>query len=127
MTNDNLETRQEVNPTDNLLNELADMKRRMDEMIPVDKYSELEKQNKKLLNDFVNARPAPKQEIYKKEDLDTASRQLVELGKKGVTNREYVEASLRHRNISLEITGKDPYGQNGQKSPESIRSAEFFQ
>lgn len=115
-------------PNDQLLETIADLKNRMDGMIPSEKYNELEKQNKKLLSDYVNTRPAPKEveHVYKKEDLDAAARELVELGKKGVTNREYVEASLRHRDISLEITGKDPYGQNGEKSPESVRSAEFF-
>ncbi len=128
MANDNVEVK-EVNTTDNLLNELADLKSRMDGMIPVDKYKELESQNKKILTDYVNTRPAPKQTlvVYKKEDLDNASRKLVDLGKRGVTNREYVEASLEHRKISLDLTRKDPYGQNGEPSAEATRAAEFFQ
>ena len=111
-----------------VLDQLASLKTKMDVMVDPEKYKELEAQHKKLLEDYVNKRPAPQQtqtHITTREDVDALSRQLA-TGSKDVTNREYIEISLKHRQAVLDVYDKDPFGLNGQKSPEAQEAADFF-
>ena len=122
------ETKKVSEPEQMVLDQLASLKAKMDVMVDPDKYKELEAQHKKLLDEYVNKRPAPiteKPHVTTKEDVDNLSRQLARCSK-DVTNREYIELALKHRQAVLDVYDKDPFGMNGQKSAEAEQAASFY-
>lgn len=122
------EIKQEVEDNNVYLQQIEELKKKMDKMVDPDKYNQLEQERNKLLNDYINKRPAPKDDIkkgYTKEDVDKFGRELADA--KELTNKEYIELSLKHRQAMLDVYNKDPYGLNGEKSADAQKAAEFYE
>lgn len=94
------------------------------------KAAEAETARIKAVKDSLNNRAVPKTENYTKKDFIQLSKDLAEVAKKeGVTNRDYVELSLKHRAASIEVLGKDPFELNGENSKDKNgeKVAKFLQ
>lgn len=111
----------------NYLEQIAELKAKMETMVPGEEYNKVLAEHKRLTDDYINKRPAPTNEThaYTKEDLEKFSRELANASNK--TNRAYVELSLKHRKAMLDVFDKDPFGLNGQKSQEAEQAAQFFE
>lgn len=109
------------------MQQIEELKTKMDTMIDPDEYKRLEEERNKLLNDYVNKRPAPVIDVaptYSKEDVENLAKQLTEA--KDITNIDYVKLSLEHREAMLAVYDKDPYGLNGEKSADTEAAANFY-
>lgn len=109
------------------LEQIAELKAKMETMVPGEEYNRVLAEHKRLTDDYINKRPAPINEThaYTKEDYETLSRELANSSNK--TNRAYVELALKHRKASLDVYDRDPFGLNGQKSSEAEKAAQFFE
>ena len=111
------------------MEQINELKDRMDKMVDSAEHAKLKKEYETLLKDYVNKRPAPKtteKKPYTPEDVKNLGKKLASMGQGNVTNREYIESALEHRQAMLDVYDKDPFGLNGQKSLESQQAADFF-
>lgn len=119
----------EVETVDNnvYLEQIEELKNKMDSMVDPEKYKALEEERDKLLKEYINKRPAPKAKptpTYSKEDADNLAIKLAQA--KDTTSMDYIKLSLEHREAMLAVYDKDVYGLNGEKSPETAQAAEFY-
>jgi hypothetical protein len=103
------------------LDQIADLKKQMDEgMIPKDKYEKLLAEHKKLLNDYVNRRPAPQVQQTQTRSAKEVAKELIKIKNRDITNRDYISKALEYREAHLKEFGTDPFtdfGQNGPQKP----------
>jgi hypothetical protein len=103
------------------LDQIADLKKQMDEgMIPKDKYEKLLAEHKKLLNDYVNRRPAPQVQQTQTRSAKEVAKELIKIKNRDITNRDYIAKALEYREAHLKEFGTDPFtdfGQNGPQKP----------
>jgi len=103
------------------LDQIADLKKKMDEgMIDKTVYDKLLKDHKKLLDDYVNRRPAPKVEIIPTRKASEVAKELIKIKNRDITNRDYISKALEYREAHLKEFGTDPFtdfGQNGPQKP----------
>ena len=103
------------------LDQIADLKKQMDEnMISKEDYDKLLKEHKKLLNDYVNRRPAPKVEDKETRKASEVAKELIKIKNRDITNRDYIAKTLEYREAHLKEFGTDPFtdfGQNGPQKP----------
>ena len=117
--NENIEPKDEQEKI--YLDQIADLKKKMDEgMIPKEQYEKLLAEHKKLLNDYVNRRPAPKVEVKETRKASEVAKELIKIKNRDITNREYIAKSLEYREAHIKEFGTDPFtdfGQNGPNKP----------
>ena len=117
--NENIEPKDEQEKI--YLDQIADLKKQMDEnMISKEDYDKLLKEHKKLLNDYVNRRPAPKNEVKETRKASEVAKELIKIKNRDITNREYIAKTLEYREAHLKEYGTDPFtdfGQNGPQKP----------
>lgn len=103
------------------LDQIADLKKQMDEnMISKEDYDKLLKEHKKLLNDYVNRRPAPQVEVKETRKASEVAKELIKIKNRDITNREYIAKTLEYRDAHIKEYGTDPFtdfGQNGPNKP----------
>lgn len=103
------------------LDQIADLKKQMDEnMISKEDYDKLLKEHKKLLNDYVNRRPAPQVEVKETRKASEVAKELIKIKNRDITNREYISKALEYRESHIKEYGTDPFtdfGQNGPQKP----------
>ena len=103
------------------LNQIEALKKQMDEgMIDKAVYDKLLKDHKKLLDDYVNRRPAPKVEVIPTRKASEVAKELIKVKNRDITNRDYISKTLEYREAHLKEFGTDPFtdfGQNGPQKP----------
>lgn len=92
------------------LETIKELKEKIDnEMISKQEYDKLIKENEKLLNDYINNRPAIKKEVVKVRPAHEIANELKQIGDGDVTNRDFWAKSLEYREAYLRETGNDPW------------------
>lgn len=103
------------------LDQIADLKKQMNEgMIDKAVYDKLLADHKKLLNDYVNRRPAPQPEVKETRKASEVAKELIKIKNRDITNRDYIAKTLEYREAHLKEFGTDPFtdfGQNGPQKP----------
>ena len=103
------------------LDQIEALKKQMDEgMIDKAVYDKLLKDHKKLLDDYVNRRPAPKQEVIQTRKASEVAKELIKVKNRDISNRDYIAKTLEYREAHLKEFGTDPFtdfGQNGPQKP----------
>lgn len=102
------------------LEQIENLKTQMDNMVDPAKYAELQKQYKKLLDDYVNRRPAPQVEVKETRKASEVAKELIQVKNRDITNRDYIAKTLEYREAHIKEYGTDPFtdfGQNGPQKP----------
>jgi predicted CopG family antitoxin len=103
------------------LDQIEDLKNQMqNNMISKEVYDKLLKDHKKLLDDYVNRRPAPKVEVKETRKASEVAKELIKVKNRDITNRDYIAKTLEYREAHLKEFGTDPFtdfGQNGPQKP----------
>lgn len=100
------------------LDQIEDLKKQLEEgSVPKEKYDKLMADYKKLLNDYVNRRPAPKQDDKPVRKVREIAKELASIKDGSVTNRDYIAKSLEYREAYIREYGQDPFTDFGQKGP----------
>lgn len=99
-----------IETTDSIhLEKLAELKEKMDsEMVSKTEYDKLQKEHSKLLDEYINRRPAPQKQEVKLRRAGDIANDLRNVDS-SVSNRDYIELSLEYRDAFLRETGKDPF------------------
>ena len=106
----------------NQMEVIEQLKQKLDKSVPQEEYQKAIEENKKLLNDMVNRRPAPKV-----EELKAAREYAKELTHAShMTNRKFIETSVNYREAMIAETGRDPWSDNGEQTSETVKVAETF-
>jgi len=106
----------------NQMEVIEQLKQKLDESVPKDEYQKAVDENKKLLNEMVNRRPAPKA-----EELKSAREYAKELQNSShMSNRKFIETSVLYRDAYMAETGRDPWSDNGEPTPDTTKVAETF-
>lgn len=100
------------------LEQINELKSKMDSMVDPEEYKKLKQQYETLLNDYVNKRPVNQPKVEKLNPKDYADRLLQATGD-NMTNREYWDNALKYRDAVLEQRGIDVFGHNGEESKDS--------
>jgi len=89
---------------------IDDLKAKLDQSVDPTEHAKLKADYKKLMDDYVNRRPAPKKDEEKKlrPALEIA-KELSAIQSGDITNRDYVEKSLEYRNSHINEFGTDPF------------------
>ena len=118
-----METKEVTEIEQNKLEAIAEMKEALDKSVPKEEYEKVLQENKKLLTDYVNRRPAPKQE----STLSSAKEYADKLKNMAtLTNRQFIETSVNYRDAMLKEVGKDPWSDNGEVTADTAKVAETF-
>jgi len=99
---------------------IEEMKAKMDNMVDPEEFKKLEAKYNKLLNEYVNKRPAPKKEVDETRPAADIAKEIAHIGDTVVTNREYIAKSLEYRQTHIKEFGTDPwtdYGTTGPSQP----------
>jgi hypothetical protein len=102
------------------LEQINDLKTKMDTMVDPAEYKKLQAQHKKLMDDYVNRRPAPKVEQTVMRPAKEVAKELVSIKNSDITNRDYVAKTLEYREAHIHEFGTDPFtdfGTNGPNQP----------
>ena len=102
------------------LEQINDLKAKMDTMVDPAEYKKLQAQHKKLMDDFVNRRPAPKVQEVKVRPAKEVAQELSKVKNGDITNRDYVAKTLEYREAHIHEFGTDPFtdfGSNGPNQP----------
>jgi hypothetical protein len=99
------------------LDQIEELKKKMDSMVDPVEYKKLKDQHAKLLNDYVNRRPAPIQEPTVVRSVKEIAKELAKVKDANITNRDYVLKSLEYRDAHIREYGTDPFSDFGQKGP----------
>ncbi len=103
------------------LNQIEALKKQMDEgMIDKAVYDKLLKDHKKLLDDYVNRRPAPTVVVKETRKASEVAKELIKVKNRDISNRDYIAKTLEYREAHLKEFGTDPFtdfGQNGPQKP----------
>lgn len=112
----------------NYLEQIADLKLKLDQAVDQTKYDDLVKEHKKLTDEFINRRQPVKPEKPKLRPVAEINKDLRSFDNDSVTNRKFLETSLEYRNAYLAETGKDPFTQNSDApTADSQRVADGIQ
>ncbi len=99
------------------LDQIAELKTKMETgMVSKEEYDKLMADHKKLLDDYVNKRQAPKVEVVTKTAKELAEQFL---NNKPMSNKEYVDNALKYREAMIKERGIDPFADK-EASPEDI-------
>lgn len=102
------------------LEQIENLKTQMNNMVDSEKYADLQKQYKKLLDDYVNKRPAPQVEVKETRKASEVAREIIKVKNRDITNRDYIAKTLEYREAHINEFGTDPFtdfGQNGPQKP----------
>ena len=114
--NENLEPTVE----ETYLAQIGELKAKMDQMVDPEEYKKLKGQHDKLLNDYVNKRPAPKKEEPKIRPAVEVAKELIKIQDGDISNRAYIQKSLEYRQAYIKEFGTDPWTDftvNGSSAP----------
>lgn len=107
----------------NKLEAIEELKAKLDNSVSKEEYDKVLEENKALLNDYVNKRPAPakdatllsaKEYAHKLKDMST------------MTNRQFIETSVNYRDAMIRELGRDPWSDNGEPNSDTVKVAETF-
>jgi pyruvate/oxaloacetate carboxyltransferase len=97
---------QEVKTVEQInLEKLEEMKQQMENMVSGEEYNKIKAEYEKLLNEYINKRPAPKEEIVKPRN----PREIINDINNAKLNRDYISKVLEYRDAVLQETGKDVF------------------
>jgi hypothetical protein len=102
------------------LQTIDELKTKMDTMVDPEEYKKLQGQYKKLMDDYVNRRPAPKVETKVLRSTKEIAKEIAHIKSGDITNRDYVEKTLEYREAHLHEFGTDPFADfssNGAGKP----------
>lgn len=103
------------------LDQIEELKNKLEnDMISKEEYNKLLAENKKLLSDYINRRPAPRQQEVIIRPAREIAKELKDISSGDITNRKYVEKALEYRSAYMKETGKDPFAdfsQDGSGKP----------
>ena len=91
------------------LEQIESLKKQMDNMVDPAKYAELQKQYKKLLDDYVNKRPAPIPQAPVTRPTREIAKEFQNIKNSDITNRDYIVKSLEYRDAYIAEFGTDPF------------------
>jgi hypothetical protein len=94
---------------------IDDLKEKLDKAVDPAEHAKLKADYKKLMDDYVNRRPAPKKEEIKSRPVAEIAKELSKIESGDITNREYVAKSLEYRNAHIKEYGTDPFTNFGQE------------
>ena len=114
------------------LEQIETLKKQMENMVDPAKYAELQKQYKKLLDDYVNKRPAPTPQPQTLRPVKEIAREFQNIKNGDISNREYVAKVLEYRKSYMKEFGTDPFtdfgsGGSGQPTSDTEEVAEKLQ
>ena len=102
------------------LEQINELKTKMDTMVDPAEYKKLQTQHKKLMDDFVNRRPPiVKKEVVIRPTKEVAQ-ELSKIKNGDITNRDYIAKTLEYREAHIHEFGTDPFtdfGTNGPNQP----------
>ena len=104
------------------LKTIEEMKEKMDSMVDPEEFKKLKTSYDKLLNDYINKRPTPKQDVKEKPKSakELASLLLQTNNQNQLSNRDYVKASLEYREAMIREHNIDPFMDKDSK-PEEVK------
>jgi phage tail tape-measure protein len=97
------------------LEQINEMKTKMDGMVDSSEYNKLKNEYSKALNELVNKRPAPDKEKIKTRPVKEIAKEISSIGSGDIANREYIAKSLEYRNAYIKEFGTDPFADFGQE------------
>lgn len=100
------------------MEQINEMKVKLDAMIDPEEHAKLKTEYDKLLKDYVNKRPAPKKEEPTVRPVKEIALELQSIGDNTVTNREYIAKSLEYRQAHINEFGTDPWTDFTQTGPD---------
>ena len=107
----------------NKLEAIEELKAKLDASVSKEEYDKVLQENKALLNDYVNKRPAPNKDATLLPAKEYAHK-LKEMST--MTNRQFIETSVNYRDAMLRELGRDPWSDDGEPNPETVKVAETF-
>lgn len=104
------------------LKTIEEMKEKMDSMVDPEEFKKLKTSYDKLLNDYINKRPTPKQDVKEKPKSakELASLLLQTNNQNQLSNRDYVKTSLEYREAMIREHNIDPFMDKDSK-PEEVK------
>lgn len=109
------------------LAQIEEMKQKMDAMVDPEEHQKLQKEYKTLMEEYVNKRPAPKQEVITHRPVKEIAKELVSIKSGDMSNRDYVVKSLEYRNSFMSEFGKDPFADGGEPTADTKEVAQVLQ
>jgi len=97
------------------LQQIEEMKLKMESMVDPEEFKKLQLQYKKLLDDYVNKRPVPKTEQPTIRPTKEIAKEFQSIQNGDITNRDYVAKALEYRKAHINEFGKDPFSDFGQQ------------
>lgn len=107
------------------LEQIAELKEQMDAMVSKEDYDKLLAEQKRLTNEFINKRNPPKTEPKDEVPLQELADKLLE--NKFKNNLDFIKTSLDYRQKFMKESGKDPWGDSGEATPDSMEVEKAFQ
>jgi len=104
------------------LEQIESLKTQMNNMVDPAKFKELQDQYKKLLNDYVNKRPAPAQQPQTIRPAKELAKEFQAIKNGDISNRDYIVKALEYRKSYINEFGTDPFsdfGSHGSGQPTS--------
>lgn len=96
------------------LEQIEQLKQKMDKMVDPSEHEKLQKQYKQLLNDYVNKRQAPAPQPETLRPAKEVARELMSVKDGNISNREYVKKALEYRKSYMNEFGTDPFADFGE-------------
>lgn len=104
------------------LQQIEDMKQKMEAMVDPEEFKKLQEQYKKLLNDYVNKRPVPKATEPTIRPTKEIAKEFQTIRNGDISNRDYISKALEYRKSYIAEFGLDPFTDFGQHGPQSPNS-----
>lgn len=102
------------------LEQIESLKTQMNNMVDPAKFTELQKQYKKLLDDYVNKRPAPTNQAPATRPAKELAKEFQSIKDGDISNRDYIAKALEYRKAYINEFGTDPFtdfGSHGSGQP----------
>ena len=91
------------------LQKISDLKEKLDEAVDPAEHEKLKAEHKKLLDDYVNKRQAPKKEEKVLRPVIEIAKELQGIKSGDMSNRDYIKKSLEYREAHIKEFGTDPW------------------
>jgi len=91
------------------LEKIEEMKLKMDAMVDPDDFKNLKADYDKLLDEYINKRPAPKKKEKVLRPVADIAKELHNIKSGDMSNRDYIKKSLEYREAHIKEFGKDPW------------------
>lgn len=102
------------------LDQIEQLKQKMEKMVDPTEHAKLKEQYERLLNDYVNKRPAPQAEKPVIRPVKEVAKALASVRDGDISNRDYIKLALEYREAYMAQFGTDPFtdfGAHGSGEP----------